>query len=139
MLAQNIGQPTRHTRAEVYANWPQRQHDSRGHIFAGMLPRAFDHSQSPAIANGEAFARTAGNIKFAAGCTVQHSVSHEYVAAQGGFRSGGHHDPSAAHGLSHIVVGFAHQMEADIFGQESSKALASDAAEPADQLFAPPD
>src|SRR5260370_27340310 len=110
MLAQDIGQTTRHARAEVYANRPERQHDSRGHIFASMLPRAFDHSQSPAIANGETFAGTARNVEFAAGCTVQHGVSHEYVATQTGFPSTGHHDPSAAPGLSHIVVRFAHYM-----------------------------
>ena len=72
-----------------------------------MLAQAFDHGESAAVADGEAFTGASGNVEFAAGGTVKKGVAGKNVATLRSFGARGDGNRAAAQTFTNVIVGLA--------------------------------
>src|SRR5260221_836790 len=127
--AQDVGKAAGHAGAKIEADRAENHGDTAGHVLAAVLADAFDHCNSTAVADGEAFADLSGDEEPARGGPVQHRVAGEHVAAFGSILAGADGDGIAGEAFADVIVSFPKKIQRETFGKKSSEALASGATE----------
>ncbi len=75
----HISQAAAHARAKIAARIAEHHHGAAGHVFAGVVPRAFDHHLCPGIAHTEPLARHAAHVCLAGGGPIERHVADDAV------------------------------------------------------------
>src|SRR5262249_52220031 len=75
IVVEDVGDAARHAGREIASGAPKYHDDAARHVFAAVVPRAFDDGNGTRVADGEAFAGHAAEIALALDRAVQHRVA----------------------------------------------------------------
>src|SRR5579884_86637 len=70
VLVEDVGDPARHPGGEIAAGPAEHDDDAAGHVFAAVIPRAFDDGPHAAVSHGKTLAGRAVEIALAGGRAV---------------------------------------------------------------------
>ena len=76
---EHVGDAAAHAGGEVAAGPAEHDDASAGHVLAAVIADAFDDGERAAVADGEAFAGDAAEVRLAAGRAVERDVADEDV------------------------------------------------------------
>src|SRR5262249_858512 len=100
-----------------------------------MLANPFHNRRGSAIPHSEALPRAAGDKEHSSGGPIERSVADKHIAAMRRLGPRGNGNRAPAQTLTHIVIRFSLETEAQAGDQERTKALAGDSAKLAITAF----
>ena len=138
LQVQHVGRAAGHAGREVAAHGAQDDDGAAGHVFAAMVPDAFDDGRGTAVADAEPFAGLAVDVDLAArGAEAGHVADDDvFRRRKVRFPRREHGDPAARQAFAQVIVGVAFQQQRQPFRDEGAEALARAAHEgKADRVF----
>src|SRR3546814_6052863 len=131
----DIGDAARHPGREVAPDLAQDRDDAAGHIFAGVVARAFDYRHRARISDRETLAGDAIEESLALDRTVKDGVADDDVGSRLTLRLVrlAHDDTAARKALADIIIRIAGQLQRHPAREESAEALPCLASEPNEQ------
>src|SRR5262249_1746537 len=122
-----VSNATGHPRGKVATRLTEHHDTPTGHILTAVVPNGFDHSPYAAIADPEALASHATDIRFATGCSIKRHVADNDVFFWPKGRTHGRIEDNLAarEPFAKIVVGIPFQFQGDALGYKGTKTLPS--------------
>nr|VFK62536.1 MAG: hypothetical protein BECKUNK1418G_GA0071005_10259 [Candidatus Kentron sp. UNK]VFK70544.1 MAG: hypothetical protein BECKUNK1418H_GA0071006_103119 [Candidatus Kentron sp. UNK] len=81
LFIQHIGNAAAHASGEVASGAAENNDDPAGHVFTAVIADAFDNSNSPGVAGGEAFSGNAPEVALPARGAVENGVADDAPCA----------------------------------------------------------
>src|ERR1700730_6705635 len=122
---QHISDTAGHARGEIATGLADDDHTPAGHIFAGVVPHAFNNRAHTTIADTETLSRHPTNIGFTVGGSIERHITNDNVFLRGERRSFRRIEDHFATGkpLAKIIIGIPSQCEAHAGRQKSPETL----------------
>ena len=125
-LVEDVGDAAGHARGEVAAG-PADHHDAAaGHVLAAVVADALDHGVNAGVADAEALAGHAADVRLAGRGAVEGHVAGDDVLLghEGGLARREEDDLAAREPLAEVVVGVALEGQRHAVRDEGAEALA---------------
>ena len=111
----------RHARTKIQSQRTEHERNAARHIFATVLPNAFDNRQRTAVTHRKPFTRAPSNIKLPRCRAIQNRVAREHIAAPRSRRTRRQRDRAARQSLADVVVRFAVQFQRDTISEKRAE------------------